>query len=245
MSEEVIAPQSVDNKFYLSSRAFIVEQPSDMPRAIAEDWSQKKLNDSFLWIAGRYVQANVPNKNNDYWSYDDIRTGEASIKHTPLNVLHKWDRPVGTFVETKIVHRALAEEAETFPEVQAVAVLWMSSFPEIAEAARIAHDAGQLWFSMECTADTIQCMACERTFSTRVSAAETCEHQANRTAARRWVNPTFLGGALIFPPAKPGWADADVMSVAQDLTLEYANRQVGEKVLDIGTWETMMDSLAV
>ncbi len=242
MSEQFA--EHINDKLYLSAQAQIIDSPDQLPRAIAGDWVEKKLNDSFLWIAGRYVQANVPNKNGDYWSYDDIRTGEATIKHTPLNVLHQWDRPVGTFVETKNVHRAAAEDgAEMLPEVQAVAVLWMASFPEIAAAARIAHSENQLWFSMECTADNVQCMACERTFATRVSAAEMCEHLADKTAARRWINPTFLGGALIFPPAKPGWMDADITSVAHDLTHEYANRQTGDYVLDASTWESMMSSL--
>jgi hypothetical protein len=245
MSDDFIA-QEINDKLYLSSRAYVIEEPSDMPRGMAADWTDAKLNESFLWIAGRYVQANVPNKNNDYWSYDDIRSGEASIKHTPLNVLHQWDRPVGTFVETKIVHRAAAEDgAELLPEVQAVAVLWSANFPEIASAARLAHSEGQLWFSMECTAETTQCLACERTFAFRASASELCEHLANKTAARRWINPTFLGGALIFPPDKPGWADADVTAVAADLTREYANRQVADNVLDAPAWEAMMNSLGV
>lgn len=237
---ETMVIEQINDKLYMSARAYIVSDKEQLPRAMASEWSERSMNDSFLWIAGRYVQANVANKNNDYWSYDDIVSGESTIRYTPLNVLHKWDRPVGTFVETKIVHRqAASDEPEVLPEIQALAVLWTANFPNIAKAAKDAHEAGRLWYSMECTAETTQCMVCEKTFSFRAAAAELCEHLADRSAARRWINPTFLGGALIFPPAAPGWKDADVTSVAADLTRQYANRNA----LSTVEWEAAMANL--
>lgn len=246
MSDEMIL-QQINDKLYMSARAYIVSDPTQLPRGMASEWAEQKMNDSFLWIAGRYVQANEANKNGDFWSYDDIVVGEPSIKYTPLNVLHKWDRPVGTFVETKIVHRAKAdgEDGEILPEVQALAVLWTANFPNVAKAARDAHELGRLWYSMECTAETTQCMACERTFSFRSAASELCEHLANRTAARRWINPTFLGGALIFPPATPGWEDADITTIATELTREYANRKTESSPLSASEWEDAMETLSV
>ena len=246
MADEMIL-QEINDKLYMSARAYIVSDPAQLPRGMASEWAEQKMNDSFLWIAGRYVQANEANKNGDFWSYDDIVAGESSIKYTHLNLLHKWDRPVGTFVETKIVHRAKAadEEGEVLPEVQALAVLWTANFPAIAKAARDAHESGRLWYSMECTAETTQCMACERTFSTRAAASDLCEHLANRTAARRWINPTFLGGALIFPPVSPGWADADITAIATELTREYANRKTESSPLSTSEWETAMETLSV
>lgn len=243
MSDDQVILQEINDKLYMSARAYIVSDPAQLPRAMAADWEEQKMNDSFLWIAGRYVQANKPNKNNDFWSYDDLVVGQSSIKYTPLNVLHKWDRPVGTFVETKIVQRGAADEGETLPEIQALAVLWTANFPNVAKAAKDAHEAGRLWYSMECTAETTQCMACERTFSFRTAAAELCEHLADRSAARRWINPTFLGGALIFPPQSPGWADAEITAVAAELTREYANRKPGSEVFTASEWEDAMATL--
>lgn len=240
MSDETMMIEKINDKIYMSARAFIVSDKEQLPRAMASEWEHQTMNDSFLWIAGRYVQANVANKNNDFWSYDDIVSGEPSVKYTPLNVLHKWDRPVGTFVETKIVHRQSAsDEPDVLPEIQALAVLWTANFPNVAQAAKDAHDAGRLWYSMECTAETTQCMTCERTFSFRAASSELCEHLSERTAARRWINPTFLGGALIFPPAAPGWKDADITSVHADLTRQYANRNA----MSTEQWEAQMDAL--
>lgn len=241
MSEETMVIEQINDKIYMSARAYIINDKEQLPRAMAAEWEHKQMNDSFLWIAGRYVQANQANKNNDYWSYDDIVVGEQSIRYTPLNVLHKWDRPVGTFVETKIVHRqAASDEAEILPEVQALAVLWAANFPSIAQAAKDAHEAGRLWYSLECTAETIQCMGCEKTFPTRAAASELCEHLVGKTAARRWINPTFLGGALIFPPANPGWKDADITSVASELVREYANRKTEQPALTTAQWQDAM-----
>lgn len=231
--------EKINDKLYMSARAYIVSDREQLPRAMASEWSEEKMNDSFLWIAGRYVQANQPNKNMDYWSYDDLVSGESTIKFTPLNVLHAWDKPVGTFVETKIVHRQTAD-TEALPEIQALSVLWSANFPNVAQAAQDAHDVGRLYFSMECTAETTQCMTCEETFSFASVSSEMCEHLASKTGARRWVNPTFLGGALIFPPKSPGWKDADITSIASELTREYANRDTAMSSVE---WEAAMSLL--
>ncbi len=228
----------IGDKFYATARAYIVHEPDDLPRELASDWSSQKMNDSFLWIAGRYVQGNKANKNGHYWSYDDLRGSEASIRFTPMNVLHKWDRPVGTFVETKIVHREQAGEDDLLPEIQALGVLWAANFPDVAKAAKEAHEADSLWYSMECVAESVQCMTCERIFPYRSAAHEVCEHLAKRESARRFINPVFLGGALIFPPEKPAWSDADVTDVAKTLAEAVATRE-GE-VLGPAEWERLM-----
>ncbi len=229
----------IGDRFYTTARAYVVHEPEDMPRELASDWSSQKLNESFVWIAGRYVQGNKPNKNGQYWSYDDLTVGQASIKFTPMNVLHKWDQPVGTFVETKIVHREQANEEELLPEIQALGVLWAVNFPNVAEAVKEAHESDSLWYSMECVSDNIQCMTCERIFPYRAAAHEVCEHLAKRESAKRFINPTFLGGALIFPPESPGWADADVTDVAKELVNAYAARDTAR--FGPTEWEHLMN----
>jgi hypothetical protein len=229
-----------NGKFYATAQAYIVDGDNPPPRELASEWGGAKTNDSFLWIAGRYVQANAKNKNGHFWAVEDIESGESTIRHTPLNVLHRWDRPVGTFVETKIVHREAAAE-DMLPEIQALAVLWGANFPNVAKAARDAHEAEQLWFSMECVAEKKQCLECNEVFPFRAEAHETCKHLAVAGAPRRFINPTFLGGALIFPPEKPAWSDADVTEVAHELTSQYANRDSERDVLSSGEWQRLMD----
>lgn len=237
MSDMLI--EEVGDKFYATSKAWLVDQPEQLPREMAAEFDRSKLNQSFLWIAGRYVQANQLNRNGQFWTFDDIKHGEKSIQYTPLNALHKYDRPLGVFIQTKIVQREAADDkGEPLPEVQALAVMWAANFPEQAEFVRAAHKAGTLFFSMECVAESKQCLTCERKFEWAAETASLCEHLGSSAIApRRFINPTFLGGALIFPPESPGWLDANVTEVARRLTLEYAAQTDG---VGPEQWEMLM-----
>lgn len=234
----------IGDRFYLTSQARIVEQPSELPREMASAFPAERLNPSFVWIAGRYVQGEKANRNGHYWTSDDLKAGESTIKHTPLNVLHKFDRPVGTFVETKVVRRAAEADAESgLPEIQALSVVWGANFPEVAAAVKTAHDAGKLWYSMECVAEQVQCLDCDRTFAWTMDFSQACDHLAtDRRQPRRFINPTFLGGGLIFPPSEPGWSDADITEVAHRLTVEYAESQAkDDQRLDAQDWHLLME----
>lgn len=232
----------IQDKLYATANAYIVEQPEQLPRELASEMPEKN-NPSFLWVAGRYVQADQPNKNGHFWTFEDLKAGEASIRHTPLNVLHRWDEPVGTFVQTKIInHPSKASDGHLNPEIQALSVVWAANFPQVAEMVREAHRAKQLWYSMECVAEQKQCLACHEVFPFRASAHEVCGHLAESASApRRFINPTFLGGALIFPPERPAWPDADVTEIARRLTVAHANRSTipGFKP-EVEVWNSLM-----
>lgn len=213
-----------NGKIYVTARARIVSDPEELAREYAFSMADEKLNPAFLWISGRFVQGEKANTNGQFWTTTDLKVSEYSIKYTPLNVLHEWEKPVGVFVETKLVHReAAAGEAELLPEIQALSALWAHNYPHIADLARSAHEANKLWYSMECVGEAKQCLTCNKTFEW--SADNYCEHlNSSPTAPRRLINPIFQGGALIFPPTKPGWADAEIEEVAK-ATDEYAHRK--------------------
>lgn len=203
-----------DGLIYLTANAYVVEAASDLPREFASEFKKMELNPSFMWVAGRYVQANNVNKNGHYWTVEDLESGQHTIQYVPLNINHKSE-PVGTFVETKIVQRESASAGEMVPEIQALGVLWAANYPAVATMVKDAHQKKQLWFSMECISEKKQCLTCEREFAYRAQAHEVCEHlAASATAPRRFINPVFLGGALVVPPEEPGWPDADVTDVA-------------------------------
>lgn len=220
MSEAFVFERN--NKVYLNAVARIISDPEDLPRELAFALKGKRLNPAFVWVSGRYVQGEQMNTNGQFWTTDDLKAGEYSIQYTPLNVLHEWQYPIGTFVETKLVHREAAAEGELLPEIQALSLIWASNFPQVADAARDAHDKGKLWYSMECTGEAKQCLTCNNTYEW--AAARFCAHlEGSKTAPRRFINPVFHGGALIFPPVEPGWADADIEEVAK-AAREYADR---------------------
>lgn len=200
-------------KVYAAARAQIISE-DQVRREYAFALDAKELNKNFLWISGRYVQGEQANRNGQFWTTEDLKAGEYSVKYTPLNVLHEFTRPVGVIVETKMVYREGSGEGKLLPEIQALSAVWAHNFPEVAQAAREAHSRGQLWYSMECVAESRQCLTCNEQFAW--ASTELCEHlSSSRVAPRRFINPEFLGGALIFPPAKPGWKDADIEEVAR------------------------------
>lgn len=224
------------NKIYATSRAYIVEDPSDA-RELAHEVSAER-NPSFMYIAGRYVQGNKHNRNGQFWTTDDLHFGQASIKHTPLNLLHKFHQPVGVIVDTKMIERE--EASESFPEIQALSVLWAANFPEIAAEVRKFHEQDQLWYSMECVAEKVQCMTCDNEFAFTASAEERCEHlSSDPVSPRRFINPTFLGGALIFPPTRPGWSDADITQVAKMVDEDYS-----EEPFTAAEWTRLMSLIS-
>ncbi len=228
--------QIIGDKFYATSKAYIVTEPQDMPREMAAEFEPTYSNPSFIWIAGRYVQSEKANKNGHFWTFEDLQKGEASIRYTPVNALHKYDRPIGTVVQTKIVDRETATAGVTQSEIQALSVVWAASAPDAALEIRAAHKQGTLYYSMECVSEEKQCLACERTFAFAAEGAELCEHLgSNPKAPRRFINPIFLGAALIFPPERPAWADAEITDLASHLTEEYANRDS-----DAAQWENLM-----
>ncbi len=231
MSDSLVLERN--GRAYFTARAEVVSDPSQLPRELASIMEGKKLNPELVWISGRYVQGEKLNRNGQFWSTDDLKAGEYSVQHTPLNVLHQWDKPVGTFVETKMVHREAADTTtELLPEIQALSVLWGNIFPQIADRVKEAHAEGKLWYSMECIGEAKQCLTCDKTFEW--SAAEYCEHlEGSKTAPRRFINPMFLGGALIYPPTEPGWVDADIEELAK-ATREFADRnpQIPENLTD-------------
>ncbi len=99
-----------NDKLYVTAQARIVESPEDVPREMAHA-IERNSNGSFVWIAGRYAEADKPNRNGQTWSLADLTRGQASVQYTPMNVLHDYESPVGVFVETKMVKREAADDA--------------------------------------------------------------------------------------------------------------------------------------
>jgi hypothetical protein len=187
-------------------------------------------NPHHLWLQGRFVQAEKANANGAYWSVSDLELGQPSVKHGPMNWLHDPHRVVGTLVDSKLVAPNLeAAGSNLGPRVGthlAVAgVMWRHLYPRLAEQVEEASAGKKLAFSMECTSDAVTCSTgegrtgCGQAYPFRQIALEpasVCEHLRERSSLRRFVDPVFLGGALIVPPVKPAWreADASVMEAA-------------------------------
>jgi len=237
-----------NGRVFATAEARIVSAPDEIPVEMAMSLPDEKLNDSYLWIAGRFVQAGRTNANGHFWQDEDLEHGNSSIKHTPMNLLHQFARPVGVFVDSQIVAPAEETAAKGVTnEIQALGVVWAGNFPQIANEVREHHEAGNLWFSMECVAEEKACLDCGEVFPWATARQLTCEHmRASAAAPRRLINPTFVGGALIYPPEKPAWKDADVTEMARELVIEYADADYSttEDKYSIDEWTSLMDLIS-
>ena len=142
---------------------------------------------------------------------------------------------------TNLVHgtgvngRALASLGN--PYIRADALVWKWLYPVEAREVERASDARQLWYSMECVSRQIECVGdngCGKVVPYRERSSENaCSHMRERSAQRRLVDPIFQGAAIIVPPVKPGWADADLAVTRQAAALvEDQNLELGLSTSD-------------
>lgn len=223
-------------------------------------WAERHIrpNPMFKWILGKYVEADNANSNMQYWSLDDLKVSHASIQHSPLNLLHQSKRIVGTYVDSELIYPTNSPEEQSAvmdnvqnPFVEALAVYWRHVFPTEYEVVEKAHQNGDLYFSMECKAESITEIASDgsegATFPYMGPRHPSYSDAINTgEVARRFNKTHFLGGALIIPPELPGWAGANVKELSayseKDLEtmMDVADRQVDT---DAGSWQSMMQLL--
>ena len=136
----------------------------------------------------------------------------------------------------------------TQPHITATAAVWKWIYPDEAYVVQQASDQEMLWYSMECISKEVSCVGdggCGNTVSySDYIAGNACEHIHQRASVRQFKNPIFLGGAVIVPPARPGWAEADarVMKSAGVLA-EAAFEQAGKPDITATAWEQLMAQL--
>ncbi len=200
-----------------------------LPREVAATWEKaSKSNPYNLWVTGRYVEADRPNRNSAFWSTADLEVGQPSVTHGPINWNHQEREIIGAIAasEMVMVDRQAAAASGVGNHIVALGAIWGFIYPERARMVQKASEGGKLWYSMECISESVQCLepSCNRQMAYReyMSVAPRCEHMRDG-APRRFVNPTFGGGAMIVPPLRPGWANADARVMKQAAAL--AERQ--------------------
>lgn len=230
------------------------------------DWTIEKSNPHIKWIGGDFAEADLPNRNKQFWTAKDLAMAEYTILHAPLNMVHKFRQPVGFFAATKTVKlkqtadkadEAAAKERQGSMKIQALSGLWSHIFSFEAAQADAADEAGLLFYSMECRGSHLICASDEAAGITGCGQKfdygqidTHCEHLLERSSVRHIVNPVFRGGALIIPPVRPGWAKAHA-SVLDDAVMQEAasfaeqnEKQYeaigGDGALSAAAWEQTM-----
>jgi hypothetical protein len=131
----------------------------------------------------------------------------------------------------------------------AVSAVWKWVHPEKVQAIERANDMGKLYYSMECVGREMSCVSdethegCGKSFdyiTAMTQPHKTCEHIQARSSARRMVDPSFLGGAVIVPPTQPGWGSANVEVLKQQASAlaEQTHEAAGD--MSDSQWEALM-----
>lgn len=254
-----------NGRIFLTQQARVVDSSEEVAEdyaAAVDDWEVGKSSPFVKWISGSYVESDNPNSNKQFWSSADLEFGEYSIKYAPLNMLHKVARPIGFYLATK---RSFYSEAQNDTskkkkdgpfKIEALSGMWSHIFPFESALVDQANMKGLLFYSMECRSENIICAGdngCGETFE-YADADNHCTHLKERTSIRHLVKPTFRGGALIIPPVKPGWKDANASIMADAVADEarkyaeetervYASAKADGSDLTPGDWEALMGSI--
>lgn len=235
--------------------------PEELPADQAAQWAGKATtHPAFAWVQGRYVGGEAANRNGAYWSTADLEVGAPTVKHGPFNWLHQSTKVVGAIVDTALVGpppvslQGLTAAVMERPYIAALSVAWKWVHPQEVAVLQMASDMGELYYSMECIAEQVQCLAdvqgpggqgCGESFeylTAMTQPAKVCEHIRAKSSVRRLINPTFLGGAAVVPPAKPGWGDANAVVMQKATTMAEKTSHVAH-TLDDTRWEMLMASV--
>lgn len=245
------------NSFQLCSPAAVLDNEGPL-RAWAERYVRS--DPDIRWVIGNYVEADEANSNGHIFPLADLFGARHSLDGKPLNMMHREHYIVGTFVATEL----LATDGTTLtaaaidgveppanPYLEALAALWHRRFPEEFFNIRKAHADGSLFFSMEAIPDEVSCPSCShRVPFAGVEDDSYCEHMQGAIGPKILHNPVFNGGAIVIPPARPGWSRADVTTIAQTINAEVSAAETAHALirqaaphLSASTWEEMMAAL--
>lgn len=181
-------------------------------------------NPQYTYLQGRFVEADNPNRNNAYWTTQDLEMGQPTVANGPLNWLHDDQHIVGVLTDSELVYRERAAQGEVGTHITAMAVVWKFLYPRETQMIEKASADRSLWYSMECTSQTVTCIdspgrpGCGGTFpyaQVQLEPTKVCNHLREKSSVRRFGDPTFLGGAVIIPPVVPGWGDANAAVMRQ------------------------------
>lgn len=216
-----------EHSFFLNSPAQLINDD----REVADGWASKHIvaNPSLKWVVGKYVEADNANSNGQYWTYDDLRISQPTINHTPLNVGHVANNIIGTIVASEMMFPIEGASVDN-PYIEVAAAIWKWYFPDEMTKIESAWEAGELFISMECVAETVTCSGdegCGQTFEYVGPMSEDyCSHIQERSSIRQLNKPTFLAGGMIIPPIKPGWKNARMDMVAAGLNDEKIDQMI-------------------
>lgn len=204
-----------------TEKAFVVQAKSGRTVITGPVREIAMANAGFTYLRGRFVEADTPNSNGAMWTTADLELGQNTVAGGPLNWLHDDRQIIGSLMDGSLIagREAAGTTAAIGNHIETTAAVWRFLFPQQADAIEKAAGDRGLYFSMECISRQVACVGdagCGEQFDyVDYDAGKTCSHLRERSSVRRFVDPIFLGGAVIVPPVRPGWANAEADVVRQ------------------------------
>jgi hypothetical protein len=250
------------NSFFLGTQAILVDDERD----VASSWANQHIvpNKAIKWVIGKYVEADNANYNGQYWSLADLQMKKPTILHSPMNINHQPKKIVGAFVAAEMMYPRGADpdqaqedddnQQDFHPYIETLGAFWRYYFPEEMAVVEKAFDSGECFLSMECISSTVTCVGpngCGEVFQYDGPRSATyCAHLLGDSGVKQLNDPHFLAGALIIPPAQPGWGGASVKELSKLIqdnasTAERIYDEVSSEMphLDSSKWEQLMGQL--
>lgn len=221
-----------ERSFFLTVPAVLINDQHDC----ASSWASKfiKPNKWHKWVLAKYVEADNANSNQQYWSLEGLQSSVGSIENTPMNLGHKSHSIIGSWSNAELLYpdAATAGDTQEHPYVETLGVFWRYYFNDLMPLIESAYESSSLAVSMECVADSVTCVgenSCGETYDYMGPFHDSyCAGINGRTTAKQFNNPHFLAGALLLPPDKPGWSNADVKELASLSSDEEKDRLISD-----------------
>lgn len=243
-----------NNRIYLAGPAFILSDAQLTMETASSEWAAKYLipNQANGYVLGKFVEADKANNNKQYFRMGDLLMSQPTISYAPLNINHDARNIIGSFIASEMQYPI---EADGNPHVEALAAMWKFYFPEAYDLAQRAFAQGSLFYSMEAVPRTISTIGGsddEKSYAYEGRVSPNYPTEINERSCEAIVlnNPHFVGGALIVPPARPGWSNADIKQISKFVNEQWESAEaIYEGVQQIApnaevqAWEHMMGEL--
>lgn len=203
-----------DGHFYLVTPV-VPFDPSDADvdeLAFASEVKRMAPNAHLGWLHGRFVEADRPNANGQFWATKELEIASLTPMLMPVTVMHDPATAVGMIADAKLVPAVAESAAKRMPaqtaRIDTTLGIWKHRFPEVWAEVEANHEHGGLMQSMECRPAYYDCAECAQRFPVlpgREEAKQWCAHLKEQEVAagvtratRRLGNVTFTGTGLIF-----------------------------------------------
>lgn len=247
------------NSFHIGARAELI--PDD--REIAGHWASPHIvpNPANAYVIGRYAESGRANNNRQLFALEGLQMGKPTLQHAPVNMNHSTRRVVGAFVASEIIYpvsnpeeaaEASVPDEQLNPFMESLAVVWKHYFPDEYRAVALAQAEGALYYSMETVPEKIACAGdtgCGAEYAYEGPKSKNyCDHLNEGASDKLLVNPHFIGGALIIPPVRPGWSNANIKDIDASRNAAAAESLYAQITEEFGhlapqQWENLMTEI--